>query len=129
MEVDVEVGGYKQRIDGTPIVPVVSRLLARRDVTMVKADDRVAGRVVNADGKPVKGATVSALSGGDETTANAAGRFRVGGLVAGPVLMEVTTSTGAGAFAQLMSGTSDGAIRLDAPEPHRKSDDQPVGLG
>ena len=126
-EVDAERAGYQQRIDA-PVTPIDGQPLAARDIIMDKADAWVAGRVIDANGKPIKGAAVSSLDGSDWATTNASGWFRFGGLVDGSVLLKVTTAKGAGAFAELMSRTRDGVVQLDAPQPRGSRDNQPLGL-
>ena len=83
-------------------------------LALLKAAGTVAGRVVDAEGKPVMGAVVSANSEGPgELTSrtDAEGGFRLEGLYEGPAWVVAKAGDTIGG-ARLLTGTMDGSITL-----------------
>ncbi|HEX5831168.1 MAG TPA: TonB-dependent receptor plug domain-containing protein, partial [Gemmatimonadaceae bacterium] len=64
-------------------------LLAGVDAAGAQSTGEIAGRVTGPDGNPVANASVHTLDGGRQVTTDRAGRFRLGGVPAGPQALVV----------------------------------------
>jgi hypothetical protein len=94
-------GGYALAVEKTGFLMAAENVIGGRGtfVTLTPGDDKsdlklklvpsgaITGRVLDSDGEPVEGATISAtagaMSGGGGRNTDEQGRFRVGGLAAG----------------------------------------------